>query len=213
MGASGRVARDPSELRMRRRAPSRLSATRCRAPSRFTVPTRQRPVCSPASTRRRPAHRAAPDLAVANAFDDDVRVLLHQVAKSLTGSPPGVSLAAGGAQALALDAGAEHAGGFYLMLGTLSGTSPGWTAGAITVPLNADPYLDLTLLDPAASPLAGSFGFLGPTGQAGGLSFGLPPGTNPALVGLTAHHACAVLETIAFTPVFASNAVGVALLP
>ena len=57
MGASGRVARDPSECGG---APSRLSATRSRAPSRFPVPTRQRPACSPASTRRRPDRRAAP---------------------------------------------------------------------------------------------------------------------------------------------------------
>ena len=50
MGASERVARGPSELRMRRRAPSRLSATRCRAPSRDSP---SRPARGPSARQRR----------------------------------------------------------------------------------------------------------------------------------------------------------------
>jgi len=118
----------------------------------------------------------------------------------------------GGKQKLALAAGKAHAGKVYLVLGTLSGTMPGVKLGSLTLPLNADAYFGLTLTNPNAPPLASSLGFLSAEGN-GSTSFAFPPSTPPALVGMTLHHAFAVLDVRASSIDFTSNAVRLDIYP
>jgi hypothetical protein len=98
-------------------------------------------------------------------------------------------LQAGGHQAFELNAGAARAGDLYVLLGSISGTTPGVSVDRLVIPLNPfDPYFGLTLLQPAASPLTHSIGLL----DAGGCAtarFALLGGSNPALAGIDAAHA------------------------
>ncbi len=136
---------------------------------------------------------------------------------SLLGAPAAVSVGAGGAQQLRLDAGAANAGALYLLLGTASGSSPGFVVDGFVVPLNVpDPYFELTLLGANAPPLASSFALLDAAGTASA-SFALPPASNPALAGLTLHHAYALLDLVSIPGAaqvsFTSNAAALQLVP
>jgi hypothetical protein len=120
----------------------------------------------------------------------------------------------GGIQHLALDAGHLQAGNAYIVLGSLSGTSPGISLpGRQILPLNPDGYLRRTLLG-ARDPLFDSVGILNAAGHAEA-SFVLPPQAPPYLNGLTFHHAFVVLSPppSRATPAFISNAVSLSLLP
>ena len=108
--------------------------------------------------------------------------------ESLCVFPEQASAFFGGFQGFELAAGLAHAGRPYLILGTVSGTAPGIAVGSLTVPLNPDAYTDLTLQDPAAPIYTGFAGLLDAFGNAAA-QVTLPPGSPPALVGLTFHHA------------------------
>ncbi|MGE3173955.1 MAG: aryl-sulfate sulfotransferase [Planctomycetota bacterium] len=82
-------------------------------------------------------------------------------------------------------AGTEHAGEFYFLGGSASGTDPGTTLFGVQVPLNLDPYM-LTATGSALLP--GSIGQLDPLGR-GRASFVLPPLVADAFDGLVLHHA------------------------
>ncbi|MEM7310919.1 MAG: hypothetical protein AAF682_29890 [Planctomycetota bacterium] len=123
-----------------------------------------------------------------------------------------LSLSAGGAQALTLAAGADFAGKLYGLVGSASGTSPGFPLGGFVLPLNPDPYFNVTLANPAGSPLANAFGVLDAAGGAAA-SFGLPAGSNPALAGATVAHAFAVVDPLGFAVELVSNSAAVELLP
>ena len=112
---------------------------------------------------------------------------------SLASDVSELSLAAGGTQNLSLGAGPPFANEPYFLLGSLSGTSPGTPVDGVVLPLNLDPYLLFTAASPNTPPLAGSLGVLDPGGAATA-AVTLAPGTNPALAGLTAHHAYLVFE-------------------
>jgi hypothetical protein len=104
-----------------------------------------------------------------------------------------ISLSAGGVQTFTLN-GPSGFLNMYLLLGSVSGTSPGIPSGSFTVPLNLDPYFTHTLALPNTPPLTASLGFLSFSGQVAGSSptFALPPSSDPSLVGLTLHHAYVV---------------------
>ena len=55
-----------------------------------------------------------------------------------------ISVAAGGTQTMTHALGNQHTGSLYIVLGSLSGTSPGTPFGTATIPLNSDPYLTFT---------------------------------------------------------------------
>ena len=114
--------------------------------------------------------------------------------------------ATGGTQEMWLDAGATYAGEVFFILGTLSGTAPGFDLGVGILPLNQDAYFDLTLFSPAAAPVSHTFGALG-TGATAGLgtaTLTVPGGYAAALLGATAHHAYVLLGPTGVT--FVSNA-------
>ena len=124
----------------------------------------------------------------------------------------GVSVSLGGVQTLSLDAGSASAGMLHLLLGTVTGTSPGLPSGTFVLPLNFDPYTNYTLNNPNIPPLTNSLGALDGSGQATA-SFSLPAATTANLVGVTAHHAYAVLSPFTGETTLVSNAIPVELLP
>ncbi len=132
----------------------------------------------------------------------------------LWGTPVSLSVAAGGAQSLALDAPPATAGLVYLVLGSVSGTSPGLVVDDALVPLVVDSYTVHTLGAPSTGPLFGSLGLLDANGDAFA-TFVQPAVPPPALVGLTAWHAAVVLDPFPPGPVvrLASNAAPLAFTP
>lgn len=134
-------------------------------------------------------------------------------AQGLFGDKTAVSLSSGGTLAFALQAGVGEAGKLYSLLGTASGTVPGFPIDGLVLPLNLDAYFFYTLTTPNAPPLAGSVGFLNATGKAAA-SFTIPAGTSPSLAGATIHHAFAAVNLIGIPKVtFTSNAWPVTLVP
>jgi streptogramin lyase len=111
----------------------------------------------------------------------------------ILGSPDQLSLAAGGSQKLSVFLDPAHAGGPYLVLGSVTGTTPGVTFAGVTVPLNLDGYLMFTLLNPNTPLLNGSSGVLNSLGQATAV-LSLPPASDPSLAGLTVQHAALALD-------------------
>jgi uncharacterized membrane protein len=103
------------------------------------------------------------------------------------------SLAAGGAQNFALRSAPSNAGKLYLVLGSLSGTTPGLSSGGFTLPLNFDAYFNLTLTAPNSGPFTTTLGFLNGSAQ-GAAALTLPAGFDPSLAGATVHHAYVVLD-------------------
>ena len=130
---------------------------------------------------------------------------------SLSASPAALSVGAGGVQALALGSCEQHAGWLYVVVGSLSGTAPGLALGAVTLPLNPDPYLLYTATHAGAAPLAGGLGTLD-AGAAAHASFVLPAGAFPGLAGLAAHHAYVVISP-GGAVMFASVAAPLLFLP
>lgn len=144
--------------------------------------------------------------------DPVMAAVLNDVVVGLEGDPPLLSVGAGGAQTFQLVAGADYAGLPYLLLGSLSGTEPGFPIDGLWLPLNVDAYTIQGLLSPNTPPLNNSFGTLDANGSATAL-FQLPSGLPGTLAGLQVHHAYVVLE---LTPsllsvVYVSNAVALAL--
>jgi hypothetical protein len=127
------------------------------------------------------------------------------------GSP--VSLSAGGTQSFQLGACASHAGDLYVFAGSATGTSPGFTFGAISVPLNLDAYFLFTASHPGGPPLVEGLGVFDAFGRAN-TAFQLPAGVlPPALAGIVLHHAYAVLDPATLQLEAVSPAVPVALVP
>ena len=127
------------------------------------------------------------------------------------GDVASLSLGSGGTQALSLDAGPEHAGMAYQILGSLNGTSPGIALGGLVIPLNFDlRYFLLTATAPQQTSLVNPIGVLDGEGRAEA-GFVLPAGAPPALAGLGLDHAFIVLDGQGV--VFASNPVRVEFTP
>ena len=96
------------------------------------------------------------------------------------------------------------------MVGSLSGTSPGFAFDAVSVPLNFDRYLSIIAGNPGLPPLAGAFGTLDASGRATA-AFTLAAGIAPSLAGLNAHHVFGVFDLTAL--LFVSNPVVVEFVP
>jgi hypothetical protein len=114
-------------------------------------------------------------------------------------------------QKLSLEAGAAHAGKIYLMLGTVSGTSPGLPLGGIHIPLNYDFYFDLLARLPNTI-VTGSLGVLDTEGKATA-TFRMINAIPLAWAGTVMHHAYIVVPADLSGFDFASNAVPLTLLP
>jgi hypothetical protein len=127
----------------------------------------------------------------------------------LSGDETSLDLTLGGMQGLLLDAPATPFS-LYVVLGSASGTTPGFSFGGFTVPLEFDRYF-LSTLELSMPYLGGQVGLLGPTGSAAA-SFWMPAASDPVLAGLQLNHAYAVVDFTAPAPVLAvSNAAPVTL--
>jgi len=136
---------------------------------------------------------------------------LSITAQHLQASPPFISLSSGGSQTFLLDAGPGNANSAYLMLGSLSGTSPGIGVGFVTLPLNPDFYFDFLLTNANTPLLFPSVGFLDGNGTATAV-LNLPPGLPPSLLPIPVNHAFVVLPPSG--PItFASNPALLTFLP
>jgi len=93
-----------------------------------------------------------------------------------------------GRQRLVLERGPEHAGHFYWLAGSFSGTSPGFRFRGQRVPLNLDGYLRSCVASPNVGWFQNNLGRLDGNGRAV-VDLRIPPDAYPALVGLTLHHA------------------------
>lgn len=125
-------------------------------------------------------------------FTDGMDALVRAKIGNLVGAPEGLSVTDGGTQELFLDAGADHAGDTYLMLGSATGTSPGISIDGMEIPLVLDSYTDLTLLAPNSAPLGGFLGLLDADGKATA-SWTLPAASSASFVGLQLWHAYVVI--------------------
>jgi hypothetical protein len=158
------------------------------------------------------------DRAILGAFGDDDQGSNSGAAylvdvEPLSGPAASLSLSAGGAQPLALDAGRDHAGEIHWVLGSLTGTGPGIPVGpGLLLPLVPDVYFALSLNQPNQVPLVSSLATLNAVGH-GAAAFLIPPGTDPALAGAVAHHAFVAIDPLAAAATFASNALPVSLVP
>ncbi|QDU69258.1 FG-GAP repeat protein [Engelhardtia mirabilis] len=131
----------------------------------------------------------------------------------LSGDVEALSLAAGGTQALELDAGYARAGDLHLVLGSLSGTAPATPiAGGLELPLVVDAYLLLTLTSPAAAPIVNPLGVLDAGGTADAAVV-IPPNAPASLAGLTLHHAFVAIDPLTAQATFVSNALALQLNP
>ena len=120
-------------------------------------------------------------------------------------------IALGGTQALELSAGSANGGRLYWMIGSTSGTSPGFPVGGFTLPLNVDFYFLLTVSNPNLPPLTSSLGVLDGAGEALAC-FGFPPGMDPGLAGIEFDHAYGVFDGMGGLA-FVSNAEHAVLVP
>ncbi|MFT4710677.1 MAG: hypothetical protein ACI9D0_001531 [Bacteroidia bacterium] len=129
---------------------------------------------------------------------------------ALTADVEFVPAATGGTQNLSLDAGIAHAGEIYLVLGSLSGTSPGTPVNNQVLPLNVDQWFINLLTNPTLQTVLGTAGVLDATGQ-GSANILIPSGAFVG-IGVAAHHA--FLTVPAVGPIdFVSNAVPLFILP
>lgn len=129
--------------------------------------------------------------------------------QTLTAGTSTIYLLTGGTQTFTLTGGSGLAGKTYLVLGSVSGTAPGFPAGPFTLPLNFDFYFDFTLLNPNTL-IVGSLGVLDASGNATA-ALTLPPGIDPSLAGLVGHHAYGVVDTMTGAILGVSNAVSLTL--
>jgi hypothetical protein len=122
------------------------------------------------------------------------------------------SVGAGGDQVMELTVGSAMALKLYLVLGSLSGTTPGISLGGMLLPLVLDPYMLLTANHPNSPPLTDSLGFLDGVGAADA-KFTVPPGTTSSLVGATFFHAGLVVDPLSGAVLFATNPIALILTP
>lgn len=117
---------------------------------------------------------------------------------------------AGGPVDFLIGAGAEHAAQPFLLLGSASGTEPGFVIDGVPVPLVFDPYTRDSIVLAGSGPFAETLGVL--DGEGEGLARLNLPGLDPGLIGLSAHHA-AVTFGAGFAADFVTQPVSLTLVP
>ena len=119
-----------------------------------------------------------------------------------------ISVATGGRIEHHIDVGSRFARKNYWMLGSVTGTTPGFIGPwrRTHLPLNPDPYFFITISTPNSIVLPGSFGVLDANGRGTATLVGFP--NMPAsLIGFTVWHAAAVIDAAKFDGMeFATNA-------
>ena len=131
--------------------------------------------------------------------------------QSLASDVSTLSLSQGGTATLQLSPGAVEANQNYWVVGSISGTDPGFAFGSLQFPINPDGYFFLSLVPSAASPLSNNVGTLNANGD--GMAFlTLAPLSDPTLVGLRVDHAFTAYSLGPLTVRHISNPVRVTLV-
>ncbi len=103
------------------------------------------------------------------------------------------SLAKANTQKLSIDAGVAHQGRNYWALGSITGTSPGVSFYGVTIPLNPDPWTELTMAMTNTVAFSKTRGVLDSAGKAAA-TINLGPASVPSAIGLVMHHAYVVFD-------------------
>ena len=130
---------------------------------------------------------------------------------ALVATPSAIDAAAGGTQDLAIDVGPAHGNSLYVVLGSMTGTRPGFQSplGPQVIPLNFDAWTQLSLALANSIIYPNSLSLTDPQGRALA-GFHLPPGFT-SLAGLTLHHAVTVLDIATLQSTFVSEPAGLHL--
>ncbi|HEX5050512.1 MAG TPA: metallophosphoesterase, partial [Planctomycetota bacterium] len=123
---------------------------------------------------------------------EDQFTLVKGEVRSLRRDQPHISVAAGGRQDYHLEAGPALAGQLYALAGSF-GTAPGTSVFGSQVPLNPDPWLQLSLAFANSPTYPDSIGLLDANGSSTS-ALVLPPLNDPSLVGVALYHAYLVLD-------------------
>ncbi len=152
------------------------------------------------------------DIASDSSLDQDGNGILDEcLPPPLASNPVQISVASGGQHDLSLTAPQEYGNSLYFVLGSSSGTVPGWTLDGVLVPLQIfDPYFLYGVSSPNVSPFINTLGSLSATGTASA-AIAVPSGLTD-LAGVTIHHAY-VLFGNSLEVVYASNAAPLELVP
>lgn len=135
----------------------------------------------------------------------------HYVQRTLWADAEELSARGGGTVSFDLIAGRPAAGLPYLLLGSASGTAPGFQLGGLHVPLNPDFLLAASAQGAGSGMFVNTFGVLGPLGR-GAAALALPGGAVPvAGRGLDLDFAF-VVASPSWTVLHASNPVPLRLL-
>ncbi len=132
---------------------------------------------------------------------------------ALTAYPASISASAGGVQMLELDGPFGKEQWYpYLVLGSLSGTDPGFALGSWTIPLNQDAYFHILVNEPDQD---FTFGFTGIVQSDADMQARLTfaPGMVTALVGTTVHHAVFVYDVHLGAIAYVSNPAALEIVP
>ena len=110
-------------------------------------------------------------------------------------SADSLSVSAGGQVSYQLVSCPSEPGDTFLMVGSLSGTTPGTPVSNLTLPLVLDSYMLFSLTSANTAPYVLSAAPLNSGGQ-GTAIFAIPAGAPAALVGVQIHHATALIELL-----------------
>ena len=130
---------------------------------------------------------------------------------SISGIPHDISVSTGGLHTMYLDAGAANANNIYVVLGSISGSTPGFAYNQFLVPLNQDFYFLYTQQFPNIPPLFNTLGTLDADGRQIA-AFQMPLGY-PQLAGMVLTHAFAAVNPGSGQVTFVSDAQDMLLVP
>ncbi len=131
------------------------------------------------------------------------------VGQTFIACDPTVSVAAADATTFDVRVTPQHAGRNYIVVGSLTGTTPSTPVQGVQIPLVPDFYFAFTATSPNTPLLQNSAGVLDAHGQAQ-TTFQLPANLPPAAVGVIVYHAAVVLDG---GPLVATNAASIELVP
>ena len=123
-----------------------------------------------------------------------------------------LSVSSGGAVDFDLVAGSPRAGDLYWLFGSRTGTSPGITSSGVHLPLNFDTYFLFTINNANSGVLQNTFQTLDMLGNASA-RLSVPSTVASTLVGVTLNHSFVTFDPVTGTPLSASNAVPLELVP
>ena len=130
---------------------------------------------------------------------------------ALTGS---LSTVSGGSVNLNISVGSAGSGHYYVVAGTLSGTSPGVSLAAdLVVPLNPDPVTDIILLLANTSTLPGFIGQIDSNGDATAAMITLPGQVPPSLAWNILDFAAVGFHPTTGMPSFTTEAASLLIFP